>query len=627
MIKKILKAASVIGAAALFLMSCSNLSQDDSEIADDGKTPYLALKSSAGRSAVPSFGMDDFDTITLTGYKSDETDAKTYTLGKWETSTKDSVITTAYSNLESDFIAVPSEGYWTLTLTTVKGKETENAESSTSSLSRFSDTLERFSVTSGKNDISFILEPVAYDTTGKGKVDLKLVLTGATSGSLPYSGTVTLTPYSEDDNSVSAESKSYPLTVTSEANGESYDYTAELSEEVDSGVYLAVFNINKGSLSNVVTRRTVVTVTNGITSTMVENFEVSSSTINAAVKATTYTISFELNGGEWAAGYTKPATYNTNESGALELPVAANVSRLGYVFYGWVDSSNASSGVIVTSIPSGTAGNKTYTAQWTRIENWTWNKDRKVTIKKNGEENTVGSMIISWDPVPGADGYRVFRHNTTSSSYDFATDTTSTLVEEDNDIPHIKTIKYKDTTKNSYGALVRGGEYYFYAVKAYHNTESGEQEFTDYSNIVCYTYDGDWSSVKLNVINDNGVLSWEPVYGASRYCVYKYVASENDGELDVNSFDTGKFGEEHGDFFAGKTNISTTSYTAVPSFSNDVYYAVRAHMSGNGSSRKDSEFSNVIKIEKASAPVVSYSNGSLSWESSRRSERILYLQE
>lgn len=79
-------------------------------------------------------------------------------------------------------------------------------------------------------------------------------------------------------------------------------------------------------------------------------------------KIKTYTISYELDGGEWPiALVSKPETYNIT-SATINLPTPAE--REGYTFGGWYDN-NSFTGNLITQIPSGSYGNKTFYAKWT----------------------------------------------------------------------------------------------------------------------------------------------------------------------------------------------------------------------------------------------------------------------
>lgn len=93
-----------------------------------------------------------------------------------------------------------------------------------------------------------------------------------------------------------------------------------------------------------------------------------------------YSISYNLNGG------TNPSnaitSYNIN-SGAITLPTP---TRTGHTFEGWFDNSSFT-GTAITSIPSGSTGNKTYYAKWAVN---TYYLDVSGVLDGVSEYNTVG---------------------------------------------------------------------------------------------------------------------------------------------------------------------------------------------------------------------------------------------
>jgi uncharacterized repeat protein (TIGR02543 family) len=72
-----------------------------------------------------------------------------------------------------------------------------------------------------------------------------------------------------------------------------------------------------------------------------------------------YTITYNMGGGVWVPDYTAPADYNMES--LVTLPTSANVICNGYVFLRWRDSTT---NAIVTTIPSGSTGDKSYYAEW-----------------------------------------------------------------------------------------------------------------------------------------------------------------------------------------------------------------------------------------------------------------------
>lgn len=77
-------------------------------------------------------------------------------------------------------------------------------------------------------------------------------------------------------------------------------------------------------------------------------------------KADEYTVTYNLENGDWVEGF-EPTTTYTIESATIALPTAADITRDGYTFAGWKNEQ----GEAVTEIPTGSTGNIELTAQWT----------------------------------------------------------------------------------------------------------------------------------------------------------------------------------------------------------------------------------------------------------------------
>ncbi len=76
--------------------------------------------------------------------------------------------------------------------------------------------------------------------------------------------------------------------------------------------------------------------------------------LNATWEAILYSISYNLDGGEFAEGETVPYSYTADTGTALPVPV-----RAGYVFLGWSDGTN-----VITSVEAGSTGSLELTALW-----------------------------------------------------------------------------------------------------------------------------------------------------------------------------------------------------------------------------------------------------------------------
>ena len=76
----------------------------------------------------------------------------------------------------------------------------------------------------------------------------------------------------------------------------------------------------------------------------------------------TYTITYYTNDGTLDSGINNPTNY-TIESSTITLPTGAEITRTGYVFAGWYNNPSLT-GAVVTSVSSGSYGNKEYYAKW-----------------------------------------------------------------------------------------------------------------------------------------------------------------------------------------------------------------------------------------------------------------------
>lgn len=116
-------------------------------------------------------------------------------------------------------------------------------------------------------------------------------------------------------------------------------------------------------------------------------------TLYAGWELDNYTISYELDGGSFAAGAGNPRTY-TIESEAITLK---NPSKDGYIFLGWsgTELEGIQKEVVV---PKGSVGNRSYTANWTQVavsmEGWTYGDDPKEPAI--GENSNPGDGAVTY---------------------------------------------------------------------------------------------------------------------------------------------------------------------------------------------------------------------------------------
>ena len=127
--------------------------------------------------------------------------------------------------------------------------------------------------------------------------------------------------------------------------------------------------------------------------------------LTANFQATTFTISYELDGGQLAEGDTNPGEY-TIESVAIELK---NPTKTGYTFAGWLKDGEETPSTKAT-IATGTTGNLKFTAQWT-INQYTITFDTdggsevasitaayESTVTKPADPTKEGYDFAGWDP-------------------------------------------------------------------------------------------------------------------------------------------------------------------------------------------------------------------------------------
>lgn len=79
---------------------------------------------------------------------------------------------------------------------------------------------------------------------------------------------------------------------------------------------------------------------------------------------TAYTITYIMNGGEWASEYSAPASYQHGSGDDITLPTSSDISKTGAAFGGWFEESDLGTAVTVIDV-SEESGNRTFIAKWT----------------------------------------------------------------------------------------------------------------------------------------------------------------------------------------------------------------------------------------------------------------------
>ena len=180
--------------------------------------------------------------------------------------------------------------------------------------------------------------------------------------------------------------------------------------------------------------------------TQITKGSIGNKTLYAKWTPTNYSIRYVLNGGK-AKG--NPTSYTiTSKSITLKNP-----TRKGYTFSGWYSDSKYRTKV--TKISSGSTGNKTLYAKWTKVA-----KPSKVNLKsaKNSGKN---KLSVSYASVKKASGYQIAY----STSSKFTKSTT------------------KYTSSKTISKLKKGKTYYV-KVRAYRKDSTGAKVYGSYSKVI-----------------------------------------------------------------------------------------------------------------------------------------------
>ena len=186
---------------------------------------------------------------------------------------------------------------------------------------------------------------------------------------IPY-GTIAVTAYvpaSKHVNGMEVEVLTYSgvpkvspkkLTLSAGSNEHSAQKQAVLNNHLSSGAYIVRFTpyYDESCTLPFAPYDTMIIVNGNATST-------GSVVIDVTSIADSYTITYQMNGGTFADGYTAPATYTYD--GTVTLPTDTEITRNGYVFNGWYTTQDCSGDEIPTLEPSKNHKNLELYAKWT----------------------------------------------------------------------------------------------------------------------------------------------------------------------------------------------------------------------------------------------------------------------
>ncbi len=160
--------------------------------------------------------------------------------------------------------------------------------------------------------------------------------------------------------------------------------------------------------------------------------------------ATTYNITYELDGGTLASGVSNPATYDDDTLKVLDLPI-----KSGYVFKGWYENSNFTGDPVKWISANSTSGDKTYYAKWGTFESKFQITTTDDIVSDGTGSNDYfafkmsaeGVFYVDWGDNSGIEvidrrgntAYQYYTHtytNTTARSYDIKFDGQATGYED-----------------------------------------------------------------------------------------------------------------------------------------------------------------------------------------------------
>ena len=210
-----------------------------------------------------------------------------------------------------------------------------------------------------------------------------------------------------------------------------------------------------------------------------------------------YLIKYNMDGGDNPE--TNPSGYFKDESVKFKDPV-----RNGYKFMGWYKDSNFKNKI--TEIPSGTTDEITIYAKW-----------KLFPILKTGNDEIMGDPVLTWNKIPNAKRYELYRSKSKSGTYKKIYTTTGTDYIDQN------------TTV---------GKSYYYKLKVV--LKSGKTGFSDIKQ-AAHKCERPVISVKTVTSNGKPRVSWGTVEGGSKYVLYRAVNKNGQYTKVYTAYDQGYF--------------------------------------------------------------------------------------
>lgn len=248
--------------------------------------------------------------------------------------------------------------------------------------SNISYTWKRGSTTLKSGNISSFVQVKETSIAGSGDLVLSLINSGSSDVSGVHFESPNYTLYAAEKRSVSITAGTGIKSVYMSTSSTATSGDSSGTEYADGTTVYGFAKLDKGYSA-----KSGWTLVSGTANAENAIYRVGSKKISSSQKsfgtisadATSYTISYTLNGGTLPSGYPTNYTITTNTFSL------SNPTKTGYTFSGWT-GSNGSTPQTSVSIAKGSSGNKSYTANWTA-------NSYTVTLNKNN--GTGGSDSVS----------------------------------------------------------------------------------------------------------------------------------------------------------------------------------------------------------------------------------------
>jgi|GEM_PF-3831296 len=208
-----------------------------------------------------------------------------------------------------------------------------------------------------------------------------------------------------------------------------------------------------------------------------------------------YTITYETNGGSLPAG--SPTSYTYASGTGLPTPTMS-----GYKFIGWYTNRNFTGAKLTSISPYTNSSNLILYAKWLKITD--------VPKGFSVRAASYNSIALSWDEVEDADGYEIYVATGKDGTYSL-----------------YKTIK-KGETISSRNTGLKTGTTYYYKIRSYSKSgsdilTSGFSEVKSAKPVLKKP-----ASVRVSAESKSTVeISWNEVAGASGYEVHRSVSRDS----------------------------------------------------------------------------------------------------